>query len=178
MKQLLFITYLLNGDTHGLQMWLAAVGIMALLPIIASLFDLRTGIKKSKIVGNFKTTSYGLKKTRDKDLVYLLFYLMFAMIDCCLSFIVEFPLLCVFCSIAEVAIEAWSIHENIAVINKDMHDPIDLMKAISCTYGINDPDKIAAIIGEIKKSKDDSPAPPKEGRRKRRKEVRKDETGD
>ena len=165
MKQLLFITYLLNGDTHGLQMWLAAVGIMALLPVIASLFDLRTGIKKSKIVGNFKTTSYGLKKTRDKDLVYLLFYLMFAMIDCCLSFIVDFPLLCVFCSIAEVAIEAWSIHENIAVINKDMHDPIDIMKAISCTYGINDPDKLAIIFDKIQKSKEEAaPRPSPKGR--------------
>ena len=153
MSNLLFISYLLNDDVHGLKMWLAAVGIMALLPIVASLLDLKTGIKKSKIVGNFKTTSYGLKKTRDKDLAYLLFYMMFAMIDSCLSFIVEWPLLCVFCAIAEVAIEAWSVHENMAVIRKDFHDPIDLMKAISSTYGVSDPEKMAEVFREIKKTK-------------------------
>lgn len=147
---------MLNGDIWGLKMWLAAVGIMALLPIIASIFDLKTGIKKSKVLGNFKTTSYGLKKTRDKDFIYLLFYMMFAMIDSCLSFLLPFPLLCVFCSISEVAIEAWSVHENLQVVNKDFHDPIEIMKAISNTYGINDPDKLAEIFDRIKEERNAS----------------------
>ena len=150
----LFISYLLNGDLNGLKLWLAAVGIMALLPILASVFDLYTGIRKSKVVGNFKTTSYGLKKTRDKDLVYLLFYLLFAMVDSCLSFILPFPLFCIFCAVAEVAIEAWSVHENLFVIKKDVHDPIEIMKAISSTYGINDPEKIEAVFEKIRESKD------------------------
>ena len=69
MEKTMFISYLLQQDLWGLKMWLAAVGIMSLLPIVASIFDLITGIKKSKAVGNFKTTSYGLKKTRDKDFI-------------------------------------------------------------------------------------------------------------
>lgn len=154
MEKTMFISYLLQQDLWGLKMWLAAVGIMSLLPIVASIFDLVTGIKKSKAVGNFKTTSYGLKKTRDKDFIYLLFYLLFAMIDSCLSFMLPFPLLCIFCAIAEVGIEAWSVHENLAIIKKDFHDPIEIMKAVSTTYGINDPEKIEAVFEKIRESKD------------------------
>lgn len=153
--KLLFISYLLSGDIQGLKMWMAAVGIMAVLPIFASIGDLMTGIRKSKVIGNFKTTSYGLKKTRDKDMIYLLFYVLFGMIDGCLSFILPFPLLCIFCAVAEVAIEAWSIHENVAVIKKDFHDPIEIMKAISSTYGVNDPEKLAVIFEKIKEEKNE-----------------------
>ena len=95
-----------------------------------------------------------MKKTRDKYFIYLLFYLLFAMIDSCLSFMVPFPLLCVFCAIAEVGIEAWSVHENLAIIKKDFHDPIEIMKAVSTTYGINDPEKIEAVFEKIRESKD------------------------
>jgi len=144
--KMLFINYLLSGDYPKVAIWLLVVAILAIIPNVASIFDLVTGIKASKRLGNFKTTSYGLRKTVGKDKEYLTYFFLFALIDCCLSFFIEMPILCIFCAIAETVIEVVSIRENMHKGQSDIHDPMELMKAIATAYGQDKADKIFDVI--------------------------------
>ena len=150
MKQILFISYLLNGDIPAVGYWLAAVGIIALLVIIASVFDLRLGIKASKKVGQFKTTSFGLRKTISKDKDYMTFYFFAVLIDSCLSFILEFPVACACIAVAEILIEGVSVREKLAILRNDATDPLAVAKAVATAYGISDAEKIANVLKAVK----------------------------
>lgn len=150
MAQVLFINYVFTENWHGLMVWFTVVGIMALLPIVASLFDLNYGIMKSKKMGTFKTTSSGLARTVSKDKSYLAFYFLASLIDACLSFFVSYPILCVVCAIAEVAIEMWSVHENFIAAKASGHDPLEVAAMIAKVYGA---DKLPEL-GELLSNKD------------------------
>ena len=150
MKILLFINYIFTEDWHHLIIWFSVVGIMSLLPIIASIFDLRYGILKSKKMGTFKTTSSGLARTINKDKGYLAFYFLASLIDACLSFFISYPILCVICAIAEVAIEIWSVHENFMAAKASGHDPLEVAAMIAKVYGA---DKLPEL-GELLSNKD------------------------
>lgn len=154
MKTTLFISFLLSGDTAAVGYWLAAVGIIALLVIVASVFDLRLGIKASKKVGQFKTTSFGLRKTVSKDKDYMTFYFFAVLIDSCLSFVLSFPAACVCVALAEILIEGVSVREKLAMLKKDVADPMAVAKAVATAYGINDAEKIAQVFKVITKQRE------------------------
>jgi|WetSurMetagenome_2_1015567.scaffolds.fasta_scaffold787681_2 hypothetical protein len=143
---LLFISFLLNGDYHGLYNWMLTAAILACLPQIAAVVDLITGILASKRLGIFRTTSYGLRKTVSKCSEYILYFFLLLLLDGCLSFFITFPILCVICALAETLIEVVSIRENLKKGRTDEHDPIDLMQSIATAYGEDKASKIIEII--------------------------------
>lgn len=150
MKQILFISHLLNGDIPAVGYWLAAVGVIALLVVVASVFDLRLGIKASKKVGQFKTTSFGLRKTIGKDKDYMTFYFFAVLIDSCLSFVLEIPVACVCVAVAEILIEGVSVREKLAMLKSGTTDPLAVAKAVATAYGISDAEKIAQVLKAVK----------------------------
>lgn len=154
MKNLLFINHLITGDFENLKWWMLAIAIMAMLVIISSVIDLYYGILASKAAGIFQTTSYGLRKTVDKDKGYLTFYAFGVLIDSCLSFFCAIPVSCAVVAIGEILIEGVSVMENRkrARIN-DSSNPLDVAKAVIKTFGISDAQKIEEIITYIKDSK-------------------------
>ncbi len=143
---MLFISYLLSGDNAKIAVWLLVAAALAFPPNIASLIDLITGIKASKRLGNFKTTSYGLRQTISKDRDYMMYFFLMFLIDCCLSFFINFPVMCILCAIAETIIEVISIRENMQKGRTDTHDPIALMQSIATAYGQDKADKIFNIL--------------------------------
>jgi len=143
---MLFISYLLTGETSKIAMWLLVSAVLAVIINVSSIFDLVTGIKASKRLGNFKTTSFGLRQTISKDRDYMMYYFLMFLIDCCLSFFVDFPVLCTLCAISEIIIEVISIRENMHKGRTETHDPIAMMQSIATAYGQDKADKIFNII--------------------------------
>lgn len=164
MKTILFVNHLVSGDVAMAQMWGMAVGVMALMIVVASLIDLYFGIKASKAVGSYKTTSYGFRNTVEKDVFYLAFYFMAVMIDACLSFFLSIPVTCVFFALAEIGIEAVSVYENNNRCKEGRTNPVNVAKAVAKSYGIKDIHKIEllvkAIKEESKKAHNTQPATP------------------
>jgi len=146
MMKMLFISYLLTGETSKIATWLLVSAVLAVIINVSSVFDLVTGIKASKRLGNFKTTSFGLRQTISKDRDYMMYYFLMFLIDCCLSFFVDFPVLCTLCAISEIIIEVISIRENMHKGRTDAHDPIALMQSLATAYGQDKADKIFNII--------------------------------
>ena len=143
---LLFISYLFSGDFHKMAIWLLVAAILAIIPNVASIIDLKTGINASKRLGIFKTTSFGLRQTISKDRDYLMYFFLLFLIDCCLSFFIDFPVLCILCAVAETIIEVISIRENLSKGQTNNHDPIALMQTIATAYGDDKAQKIFDII--------------------------------
>lgn len=153
MSKCLFIHHLLVGDFDNLRWWMLAVGIMAAMVIIASCIDLLYGIRASKAAGVFKTSSYGLRKTVEKDKDYMIF-LFFAMcIDGCFSFVFDAPFCCVVIAAAEILIEGVSVMENRHRIGVAGADALDVARAIIKTFGISDMSKIEEVAKYIKTAK-------------------------
>lgn len=157
MNIMLFIKPLIEGDLQTVKYWGLAIGIMSLLVIASSLIDLGWGIRASKACGNFKTTSYGLKKTVEKLVSYLTFFFLGVMIDACLGFFVPFPFACIAVTIAEILIETVSVYENRKRAKVGGDDPINIVKAVVKTFGITDAEKIREIIEAIKKEREVKP---------------------
>ncbi len=143
---MLFISYLLSGDNSKIATWLLVAAILAFIPNTASGVDLITGIKASKRLGNFKTTSFGLRQTISKDRDYMTYFFLMFLIDCCLSFFIDFPVMCILCAIAETIIEVISIRENLHKGRTETHDPIAMMQSIATAYGQDKAQKIFDII--------------------------------
>lgn len=156
MKTLLFVNHLVNGDVAMVQMWGMAVGVMALMVTLSSLIDLYFGIKASKAVGAYKTTSYGFRATVEKDVFYLTFYFMAVMIDACLSFFLTIPVASVLCALAEIGIEAVSVYENNNRCKEGRTNPVNVAKAIAKSYGIKDIHKIELLVKAIKEESEKS----------------------
>ena len=154
--QFLFIAHLMSEDHRKAVIWLIVVGLMSMLPVIASIIDLFTAISASKRVGEFKTTSYGLRKTIVKDRDYLTFFFFAAIVDACLSFFVQAPILCILCAASEVLIEWLSVRENMQKARKGAHDPLEVAKAFAKAYGIEDAKKLIAVMDELKLKKGDN----------------------
>lgn len=154
MAELLFIHHILTGDIVNLKWWALAIGIMAGLVLISSVIDLIFGIKASKAVGNFRTSSYGLRKTVEKDVSYMAFYLFGIMIDGCLSFFLDMPICTILVAVSEILIEGVSVMENRKRMKADDNDPLIVARAIIKTFGITEAQKIEDIIAYIQKSKE------------------------
>lgn len=157
MKQLLFIGHIISGDVEAAKLWGLAIGMMAVMVLAASLMDLYFGIKASKAAGNYKTTSYGLRATAEKDVTYLMLFFLAAFIDACLSLWIKIPVACVLVAVGEIAIEAVSVWENRKRIKDGRADPLNVAKAMAKSLGIKDAHKVEllydAIRQEIEKGK-------------------------
>lgn len=148
--RLLFISQLIHGDIQTCQYWLLAIAIMGLVIVVATLIDLRYARMASKMVGIFKTTSHGLRKTVYKTKDYLAFLGFAVMMDGCLSVFTDLPYCAALVTAGVIFIEATSVREKINAINKG-HDPLMAAKAIANAYGITDFQKLEVIIKEINK---------------------------
>lgn len=156
---LLFIPSILEGDYNSLFLKIAIVMLLWLLPVIASVFDLITGVKASKVATDKrKLHSRGLRKTVMKDLGYLSLLFVFFLIDFATSYLVTLndviPILGVFVvpvftlllSIILCGVELWSIKENVEVINqKDIIPNKTLDNAVKIAKVLGD-DKINRIV--------------------------------
>ncbi|MBN2787414.1 MAG: phage holin family protein [Paludibacteraceae bacterium] len=156
---LLFIPELLAHNFDGFFTKLACVLGLWVLVLLASLVDLKTGIDASKRVGNFKTTSKGLRKTVTKDLSYFALLLMLLLLDFAFSYLsgkitfFEIPVCSILGVIVIVAIESWSVQENLKKgRGNDETSPDVLQKVIDITKELGD-DKVKAIINAIDKTK-------------------------
>ena len=154
MNRTLFIKPLIEGDLQTVKYWGMAIGIMSLLVICSSLIDLGWGIKASKACGNFKTTSYGLKKTVEKLVSYLSFFFLGVAIDACLGFFTPFPIACILVAVSEILIETVSVYENRKRAKVGGEDPINVVKAVAKTFGITDAEKIKEILEFIKNNRE------------------------
>ena len=150
MTKLLFINHIITGDVSSLKWWTLAIAIMAALVILASVIDLVYGIKASKAAGIFQTSSYGLRKTIEKDVSYMMFFLFSIMIDGCLSFFVSMPVCSIVVAVSEIIIEAVSVMENRKRAKIDTCNPLDVARAIIKTFGISDAGKIEEVINYIR----------------------------
>lgn len=150
MKILLFISYIISGNVESAKMWGLAIGLMALMVLASSLMDLYFGIKASKACGIYKTTSYGLRATAEKDVTYLMLFFLAAFIDACLSLWISIPVACVLVAIGEIAIEAVSVWENRKRVKDGRADPLNVAKAMAKSLGIKDAHKIEILYDTIK----------------------------
>ena len=148
-----FISFVLSGNIELAGMWLAAVALMAIAVIAASVIDLYWGIRASKKLGNFKTSSYGLRRTATKDQGYLALYFCAALIDACLSFVMKIPAASMLIAISEIGIEMWSVREKMRAIRRDEADPLDVARAIANTYGLKEAGRIVELLDEQMKNK-------------------------
>lgn len=151
MKTLSFISHIITGDLENAKLWGLAIGLMAVMVLIASLMDLYFGIRASKAAGQFKTTSYGLRETANKDVTYLMLYFLAAFIDACLSLWVALPIVCVLVAVGEIAIEGVSVWENRRRIKDGRADPLNVAKAMAKSLGIKDAHKIELLYETIRK---------------------------
>jgi len=165
---LLFIPSLLTGDIKGFLFKLAIVLLLWLIAFSASLVDLKTGKEASKRLGNFKTTSYGLRQTIKKDgqyfallLVAFLFDFVFSyltVLSDTISFLIIFsiPIFTIIGVIIVILIEWISVKENLAKgrseIDKAAIPEEKLNLALELVSVLGD-DKMKAIA-EIIKSKE------------------------
>lgn len=164
----LFIGSILSGDYGLLLIKVALTMLLWLLPILASVVDLVTGIKASKVSNNKrKLYSRGLRKTVDKDLGYLTLLVVFFLMDIATSYLVTLvdvvPLFAIFSvpvftlsvSISLCGIEIWSIKENIEVIReKDIIPNKTLDRAIEIVRVVGD-EKIGKVIDLLREEKSD-----------------------
>ncbi len=156
---LLFVDTLLHKDFDTLFIKIAIVVLFWLLPIVASLIDLFTGIRASKINNNRrKLHSNGMRKTVYKMLSYLSLLFVFFLIDFATSYLVTLsdiigilgvfrvPIFTLITSVLLCAIEGWSIKENIEILNNAEIIPNrTLDKAIDLAKILGD-DKIDRIL--------------------------------
>ena len=75
------ILYFLNKDYDALLLQLLLVFVCWMIVLLATGIDLRSGIRKSKERGVFKTHSYGLRMTSKKVVDYFEFMLFMLFLD-------------------------------------------------------------------------------------------------
>lgn len=163
---LLFIPSLLSGDykTFFLK-FLIVVGLWILI-FVATMIDLRTGIKASKARGNFRTTSKGLRQTLNKYKEYTSIMAIAFIVDFALSYLCTLesifsffglfrvPLFSVIAFLFIVITEWISVKENIEkkkgapIISKEI---VDLTAELVAELG---DDKIKAIVKLLKEKED------------------------
>lgn len=156
---LLFIPELLSGNFDSFFLKLASVFGLWVLVLLASLVDLKTGIDASKRVGNFKTTSTGLRKTVTKLLSYFSILFMMLILDFAFSYLsktisfFEIPICSVIGIIVVIAIEAWSVQENVKKGRGNDETSVEVLnKFVSIAKELGD-DKVKAIINVLDKHK-------------------------
>lgn len=162
---LLFIPELLGGNYSNVFIKLIIVFALWLVAVAATLIDLSTGIKASKRLGCFKTTSSGLRQTIKKDLQYFTILIIALFFDFVFSYlttiehvwsifgIFKIPIFTITVVLIVLAIEFISIKENLDKGNKKKIVSPDLAdKALEIIAALGD-EKVKAIA-EILKSKE------------------------
>lgn len=139
---LLFVQSLLNQDYPSLRFKLAIVGIMWLMVTIAMTIDLISGWQKAKERGEART-SYGLRRTVSKAVLYYALMLFAFMFDCIGTFFYAQPyitliaaafLIFIECkSILEKAHEKdkWKMNKSIEELYVMLDNKDDLLKGLS-----------------------------------------------
>lgn len=107
----LFIQSFLNGDYAALRFKLAIVLIMWLFVTIAMIFDLISGWRKAKERGEART-SYGLRRTVNKSVMYYALMLFAFMFDCIGTFFYPLPYITMIAAGFLIFIEGKSIFEK------------------------------------------------------------------
>lgn len=108
---LLFIESLLSGDYDALHIKLAIVAIMWLLVVVAIIIDLICGWRKAKERGEART-SYGLRRTVSKTVLYFAMMLFAFMFDCIGMFFYIQPYVTLIAAAFLIFIECKSILEK------------------------------------------------------------------
>lgn len=107
----LFIQSLLNEDYTTLRFKLAIVGILWLIVFVAMTLDLISGWKKAK-ERNEARTSYGLRRTVTKAVLYYALMLFAFLFDCIGTFFYPLPYVSVVAAGFLIFIEGKSILEK------------------------------------------------------------------
>lgn len=108
---LIFIQSFLNEDYHSLKFKLAIVGIMWLIVTIVMALDLISGYRKAKERGEART-SYGLRRTVTKAVLYYALMLFAFMFDCIGTFFYPLPYVTFIAAAFLIFIEGRSILEK------------------------------------------------------------------
>ena len=161
---LLFLLSLVVEEYSTVLLKLAVIVLLWLVVIAACMVDLRTGIKASKRLGNFRTTSRGLRQTMKKVLEYISILIIALLLDIVLSYLstlsdifpllglFRVPLLTIGSVICFLIIEGISVRENINKCNDaDMIPPELVNKALNLISALGD-DKVKAIAELLKKT--------------------------
>ena len=133
----LFIPSLLAHDMNAFYAKLGVVLALWLVIIAASGVDLITGIQASKRTGTKKTTSWGLRRTVNKDLQYFGILLMLLFVDFGTSAlsdyvsIFEIPICSALGVVCITIIEFLSVKENLQRGKSKEENKIDDMTAIA-----------------------------------------------
>ena len=161
---LLFIPSLLSGDYRTFFIKLVIVFALWMIAIVASLIDLKTGIDASKRIGNFKTTSSGLRQTLRKDFQYFTLLIISLLFDFVFSYLTSLsdiinvlglfriPVFTILSVIIVLIIEGISVKENLEKGRKDIVSPELLNKALEIISELGD-EKIKAIAEILKDKK-------------------------
>lgn len=162
--QLLFIQSLLDGDYRTFFIKLIIILSLWLVAVLATLIDLKTGINASKRLGNFKTTSSGLRQTLKKDFQYFTLLIVAFLFDFVFSYLTSLtdvislfalfkvPLFTITSVIIVLAIEGISVKENLEKGRKEIISPDMMNKALDIIGELGD-DKIKAIAQILKNNK-------------------------
>ena len=145
---LLFIQSFLNDDDQSLMFKLAIVGFMWVIVTVAMIVDLLSGYNKAKQRGEART-SYGLRRTVQKAVLYFALMLFAFLFDCIGTFFYSLPFVTLVSSAFLVFIEGKSILEKAhdkdkRRINGNMND---------VAIFLENKDDLAKAIAEIIKSK-------------------------
>lgn len=108
---ILFIQSFLNEDYQTLRFKLAIVAIMWLIVTLVMVFDLISGYKKAKERGEART-SYGLRRTVTKAVLYYALMLFAFIFDCIGTFFYSLPYVTLITAAFLVFIEGKSILEK------------------------------------------------------------------
>lgn len=162
----LFIPSLLSQDYKSFFIKLIIVFALWLIAIIATLIDLKTGIDASKRLGNFRTTSSGLRQTLKKDFQYFTLLIIALLFDVVFSYlttltdIISFlglfriPVFTIISVIIVLIIEFISVRENLDKGRKDIVPQELINKALEIISELGD-DKVKAISKILKPQKNE-----------------------
>ncbi|MBK5721839.1 phage holin family protein [Dysgonomonas sp. Marseille-P4677] len=138
----LFIESLLIGDFVTLRFKLAIVAIMWLLVTLSMAIDLVSGCQKAKQRGEIRT-SYGLRRTVSKAVLYYALMLFAFMFDCIGTFFYPQPYITMIAAAFLIFIECksilekahdkdkWKINKSLEDLNIILENKDDLLKGLS-----------------------------------------------
>lgn len=164
---LLFIPALLSGDYKTFFIKLIIAFALWMIAIVATSIDLKTGIDASKRLGNFKTTSAGLRQTLKKNFQYFTLLVIALLFDFVFSYLTSLtdifsffglfriPLFTIGSVIIVLIIEFISVKENLEKGRKEIISPEMMNKALEIIGELGD-EKIKAIA-KILKNKEKKP---------------------
>ena len=161
MNLLLFIPSLMDGDINAFMVKVGVVMFLWIVVIAASIIDLISGIAASRRTGMKKTTSWGIRKTLQKDLQYFALLLVLLLLDVGLSALSPWislfsvPLLSVIGVLAITGTEALSVAENTKKGRSKEEDKLDnIQQLVSRTVEILGAQKTGEFLEALTKLQD------------------------